>query len=499
MDTMPAVPSKETNGEQRWLAQTSGVRSAATPSAIEVPGCGEEAGVDSTAMGKQSLKISLIVPAHNAALYLGHCLAAVATQDYPNLECIVVDDCSTDVSRTVASEFPVQLLSLSGGPFGPAYARNVGSRAASGEILFFIDSDVVVHHDVVSKVAAVFSENPDVDAVFGSYDGSPEANEFISQFKNLSHHFVHQHGNEVGSTFWSGCGAVRRDVFLETGGFDEIRYPRPSIEDIDLGRRLRAAGHKILLRKEIQVKHLKRWTLGGMTRTDIFYRGVPWTQLILQDKNAPNDLNLRFSQRISALLVYLMLADLGLIALYHNVATIPLLAGLFLVSVGNWYWPASKAPFRFARRAEAFAYVLLGAFAAIVLSTGVPWMLVPLAPLMIGLSARPWLPESRLLWNQAFFAAMVLGFISALALSLIGSPVWLLAPLLAMLATILLLNYQLFAFFVAQRGEVFALAAIPFQLLYYFCSVLAFGLGFWLHLWHERAKHQPKPRSVVRR
>jgi hypothetical protein len=86
--------------------------------------------------------------------------------------------------------------------------------------------------------------------------------------------------------FWSGCGAIRRELFLKHSGFDES-YARPAIEDIELGNRIHALGHRILLQPDIQCAHLKRWTLWGGIVTDIQARGIPWTQLIHRFR-APN-------------------------------------------------------------------------------------------------------------------------------------------------------------------------------------------------------------------
>ncbi|HEU4370168.1 MAG TPA: glycosyl transferase, partial [Methylomirabilota bacterium] len=144
---------------------------------------------------------------------------------------------------------------------------------------------------------------PDVAAVFGSYDAMPRAPGLVSQYRNLLHHFVHQHGDSAASTFWAGCGAVRRDVFATLGGFDARRFPRPSIEDIELGYRLRAAGHRILLDKELQGTHLKRWTLRSVVTTDVTCRAVPWARLNLERRASLTDLNLKASQRASAALV----------------------------------------------------------------------------------------------------------------------------------------------------------------------------------------------------
>lgn len=272
------------------------------------------------------LVISVIIPVYNSAALLSRCLEAVTASDYQQYECIVVDDGSTDNSRATVGRFPVRVLELDGGPRGPAYARNRGAQVAQGEILFFIDADVLIVPDTLSRVAATFARQPRIDAVFGSYDDTPAVDSPVSQFKNLFHHFVHQRGSADAVTFWSGCGAVRREVFLAMGGFDEEQYPRPSIEDIELGYRMTAAGHKIVLNKEIQVKHLKRWTLRGMVKSDVFDRAIPWTLLILQDHRLPNDLNLRLSQRASMVLAYVLLLYPVLLAILS----------LLSVSLSGW-------------------------------------------------------------------------------------------------------------------------------------------------------------------
>ena len=106
----------------------------------------------------------------------------------------------------------------------------------------------------------------------------------------------------MASTFWSGCGAIRKAVFLESGGFS-ADYRRPAIEDIELGARLVRAGRRIVLRKDVQATHLKRWTFLGLLKADVWDRGVPWTELILREgRGLPNDLNLKTAERLSALL-----------------------------------------------------------------------------------------------------------------------------------------------------------------------------------------------------
>jgi GT2 family glycosyltransferase len=87
------------------------------------------------------------------------------------------------------------------------------------------------------------------------------------------------------------------------GGFNE-NFPRPSIEDIELGVRLRRSGHRIWLCTDIQATHLKRWDFLTLLRSDILDRAVPWTQLILSTSQSPSDLNLDVKNRASALVVW---------------------------------------------------------------------------------------------------------------------------------------------------------------------------------------------------
>jgi glycosyltransferase involved in cell wall biosynthesis len=278
--------------------------------------------------------ISLIIPVYNGAGVLPRCLEAVAASDYRSYECIVVDDSSTDQTAAIAAQFSVRVLTFGGGPCGPAHARNRGAAVARGSVLFFVDADVVLHPDALTKVAETFADHPEIGATFGSYDETPAEPGFISQYKNLSHHYVHHQGRSESATFWSGCGAVRRDAFLAVGGFDEKRYARPSIEDIELGYRLRAAGHPIRLNAAIQAKHLKRWTLTGMLKSDFYDRALPWTRLILRDRNLPDDLNLRFGQRLCALLACALLPYLVLAGAYTLVAgTVQPLLGAPLVLI----------------------------------------------------------------------------------------------------------------------------------------------------------------------
>lgn len=250
----------------------------------------------------------MIIPVKDGGAAFRRCLASLHAATVAPLELIVVADGDTSGSFRDAQAFGARILELPE-TGGPARARNRGAQLSRGEVLLFLDADVAVHKDTLARVRDCFAADGDLTALFGSYDDRPAAPNFLSQYRNLLHHFVHQTGRDEASTFWSGCGAIRRDVFLAMGGFDET-YRRPSIEDIELGYRLARAGHRVRLEKSVQATHLKEWRAASILRTDFAQRAVPWTELILRDGRFINDLNLRHGSRASVGLAFVALLAL---------------------------------------------------------------------------------------------------------------------------------------------------------------------------------------------
>ncbi|HWE38644.1 MAG TPA: glycosyltransferase family A protein [Isosphaeraceae bacterium] len=252
--------------------------------------------------GPRRPPLSVVVPVRDGSAALRRCLRGLRDSGRADVELIVVDDGSTDDSAAVAAGFGAVVLRHPR-PLGPAAARNAGARVATAPLVFFLDADVVLHPDAIEKALARFDADPGLVALFGSYDDAPDAPGLVSRFRNLLHHFTHQQGTFCDDarpvhTFWTGCGAIRRAVFLDHGGFDPLLYRRPAIEDIELGYRLTRDGHRIVLARDVQATHLKRWTLAEVVRTDIFRRGVPWTLLMLRSGVAEADLNVSRSQRL---------------------------------------------------------------------------------------------------------------------------------------------------------------------------------------------------------
>lgn len=264
-------------------------------------------------MGKTTLNLSpltvaVIVPVYNGGAKFRASLDSLRRAVPPPDELIVVGDGDTDGSSQYAETAGISMYRFSA-PGGPGRARNLGASRAKSDILFFVDADVTVPEDVIRQVKEIFAQQSEAAAIIGSYDDQPKEPNFLSQYRNLLHHYVHQNGREEASTFWGACGAIRRDVFLTMGGFDET-YIKPSIEDIELGYRLKKAGHTIRLCKSLQVTHWKRWTVVSMVRADFFQRALPWTQLIHRNRSFVNDLNIGISGRASVIVTFGLLGVL---------------------------------------------------------------------------------------------------------------------------------------------------------------------------------------------
>lgn len=226
-----------------------------------------------------SPSLAAIVPATDRPATLEACLAALGAGERRPDETIVQRDPAAG---------------------GPAAARNRAAASSDAEVLVFVDSDVEVDREALSRIERHFAEDPELIAVFGAYDDDPGHPGLTSRYRNLLHHRVHVAGAGEAETFWAGLGAVRRDAFEAAGGFDAMRYEQPSIEDVELGTRLRRRGGRIVLDPSIRGRHLKAWTPWSMVRTDFARRGLPWARLLLEERDASTALNLGWRHRASA-------------------------------------------------------------------------------------------------------------------------------------------------------------------------------------------------------
>lgn len=372
------------------------------------------------------LSVSVIIPAWNAERDIVRCVRAIQASRGITPEIVLVDDASTDNTVSFAIESGVSVVLRSERCCGPAAARNAGAIAASGDVLFFLDADVIVHPDALLRGVSYLQRGP-WDAVFGSYDTVPCAPGILSVYRNLLHHYVHQISNPEAGTFWSGCGAVRRSKFLQIGGFC-TDFQVPSVEDIEFGMRFCENGFRIRLANEITATHTKRWTLWSIVLTDIFRRGIPWTRLLMARGELPNDLNICLSQRLSVALTALA----ELLAAAH----LPFYPGISLL----------------------LPFVILVLLGTDVLAARNHRCAVPLCALLLA-------------------AVLLLAGVEYRVFSMsVGTT----------LGLLFLLNHRMIRFFIRVRGVSFAVCCLPLLLLYYTCCGISFIAGWGQHLWYQK-------------
>lgn len=258
-------------------------------------------------MGDPGIRLSVIVPATNRPPTLADALDAIERDRGPGDEVIVIEECDRP---------------------GPAAARNDGAAIATGEILVFVDADVVVGPGALERIRGAFLADPALAAIFGAYDDAPADPGLVSQFRNLLHHSVHTEGAGPAVTFWAGLGAVRRESFEAIGGYNAAGYTRPSVEDIELGLRLHRSGAPIRLDPAIQGKHLKRWTFGSMISTDFRKRGVPWVEMMVggPDESLAREAPLNLGRRNQASVAAALLLAAALLVRRGGVAALAALA-----------------------------------------------------------------------------------------------------------------------------------------------------------------------------
>jgi glycosyltransferase involved in cell wall biosynthesis len=424
-------------------------------------------------------KISIVIPAYNASRTLVACLRAVAESEVRPYELLVVDDGSTDETRSIAEQGGARVLA-SNGKKGPAHARNLGAREAKGDVLFFVDADVCISPASLTRISATFDGDSSIDAVIGSYDDTPHEQDVLSMYRNLMHRYVHQNSKREASTFWSGCGAIRRNVFLEYNGFDE-GYGRPAIEDIELGYRLTSNGRKIILDHELEVKHLKRWTFVNLIKTDVFDRAIPWTELILRDGRMPNDLNVQTSQRLSVGLAFLLFGFALTGALYYQgLFIVPLLATMLFALACYWTEAGSL-------RSKGVKIVFSGLVMAFVGLAYSHHMIALIPPVLVGyflLFIRYQYAYKtefmRRVTGTAYAAYLVLSLIFMARFLPPRVPV---ICFYVMILLILVINRRFYTFLAHHMGWLTALAAIPFHVLFYFYSGLSFLTGVLICGW----------------
>lgn len=279
-------------------------------------------------------RISVVLPGHNAERTIHSSIDSLLRALAADEELIYVDDGSTDATLSVVDKISDPRLKIvrCTENIGRGPARNRGAKVAVGDVLVFVDADVVVADRALELIREAFSDSG-VEALFGSYDTHPRVVGRVSQYRNLLHHHTHHTSGHSASHFWTGLGAIRRSVFETTGGFNEDRWSR-NMEEVEFGHRLTAAGHTISVRPDIEGNHLKEYSLISMIRTDLRARAIPWTQLLLSDHRIDRFV-LSWSQRLSALGAVFVVLSLPALVVSSTAAGILFAVGSILFVGSN--------------------------------------------------------------------------------------------------------------------------------------------------------------------
>lgn len=231
-----------------------------------------------------NIKTSVIIPTYNSSRTIGLCLEGIMNQREKPDEVIVVDDCSKDNTLEIINVFDVKLVrNLSNR--GPSYSRNKGAQAASGGILFFVDSDIVIPEDTTMKIKEIFNKMTNVSCICGIYSVIPLIEKrFISSYRIIQSHYYKKSGCGFVTRFSVSVGAIKKEAFDAVGGFNE-EFRKADVEDYDIGHRLIEKGYKIYQTDEIQAKHGGIYLFRNLIST-LFRRSFLYFAVLLKRKRA---------------------------------------------------------------------------------------------------------------------------------------------------------------------------------------------------------------------
>ncbi|HEV8538860.1 MAG TPA: glycosyltransferase family 2 protein [Bacteroidota bacterium] len=220
--------------------------------------------------------VSIIIPVKDGERTLDLCLRSVKRSYYKNFEVIVVDDHSTDGSFEVAKHFQCTVVQAENGS-GANNARNFGAKHARGEILVFIDSDIVISRETLLDMVETLEEDG-IDAVVGLYTAKHRHETYVSQYKNLWVRYSYMKSTPAIDWLFGAISGIKREAFEKLGGFNVDLLARHGHDDIELGKRFVRANLNIALNMDVEVEHLKRYTLRSFIANE-YHRSAGFAEL----------------------------------------------------------------------------------------------------------------------------------------------------------------------------------------------------------------------------
>ncbi len=136
-----------------------------------------------------TLKISVVIPSYNMGRFIGETIESILNQDYPDIECIVMDGGSTDGTIDILKKYEGKIIWKSEKDRGQSDAINKGLKLASGDIVAYLDADDLYEKVCFQRVADFFRGSPDVKWAYGKCriidERGMEIRQFMTRFKNI--------------------------------------------------------------------------------------------------------------------------------------------------------------------------------------------------------------------------------------------------------------------------------------------------------------------------
>jgi len=300
------------------------------------------------------MRLSVIVPSYNAEQTIQRCLGSITNSSFKDYELIVIDDGSIDGTKDIAGKFPCVLKILASNR-GDGAARNEGARISRGEILVFVDADVAIRKDTLKRISDFFAANTEADAVVGLLSKTHPNKNFFSQYKNLYMNYIFNKVKNPVDFLFTSISAIRKKQFLP---FDEtIR----GYNDTELGKRMVREGKIVILDKNLEVIHLKKYTFLSFIKNDfrvpfawanIFLKYRSYKSAIKQKKFAHAGISQILSVGLSPVMFFLLMLsfmDLKFLSLF--------IISAFIFGLLNFNF------FKFLKHEREFRFLLISIFA----------------------------------------------------------------------------------------------------------------------------------------
>lgn len=233
--------------------------------------------------------LSIVIAARNATAFLGDVLASIRPQP-PEVEVVVVDDCSDDHTASLAASMGARVVSTPS-PSGAAVARNLGARHARGAFVMFTDHDCCLEPDTLARLLPRLETLPPKTVLGGTYSLSPrDAHRFASCFQSLHVHYSETRSREpdyIASHFF----VMRRAEFLQEGGFPEELsgvLPNGCCQDVLFCHTLRRRGYSLSVDPSLRVAHIFNFTIRHSIY-NAFWKSRAWTRVALWEGSLLRD------------------------------------------------------------------------------------------------------------------------------------------------------------------------------------------------------------------